>query len=218
MSEDKFAAYRAALNDSEHPQHEAAWLLFQDFTHFNPEFAAKRLKPEQSLEFVLQIVEDTDLRYQGSIGNGFATVNAVKLIGAWGLAEHAPKLVQIVEQHDFQDLISSAALIGLYKMGDAGFEAVWQYAESVGEDRYGVAANMLSAMRWNKPQAFDWIVEHFPTPQQSDYMDVSFFAEALIAIDRKRGEAFLEQALKKGGYNAADKKDIREAIEEFKKP
>lgn len=198
MSDASTPIWRQALNDSDHPLNRAAWLIFSQ--KFNVDYAVKQLEPQKDavIAFLLTILDDEPLYLKSSLGEGVAPVHAVRLIERWEVAEAAPRLVQIIRDSEWGDVVLDAALFALGKIGKPVVELVLPWTEEDDEEILYKAAAILADVAQGDPRAFAFLEGRFQAAVRSgDEMDIEVEATHMLEADTERALPLVEALLAK---------------------
>jgi hypothetical protein len=119
---DEIPLWRAALQDSGHALHKAAWLLFDP--HFDPIFTAIRLENQRDgiLEFCKVLLDEDELYLEMSLGKGLVPGHVVRLLGEWRATEFIPRLVAMLREAPLHDRLYSALTLAFISLGAASIE------------------------------------------------------------------------------------------------
>jgi HEAT repeat protein len=208
--------WRQALNDSNHPLYSAAWTIFSP--DMNLDAADKRLADhkERVIPFLIDILDTPQLSEETALGGGHAPINAVSLLGRWKVVEAVPRLLAIVEEQDFEDLIWDRATTALEAMGPEAIDPVLQAAAQTTDTELRTTfASVLSQAGKGDPRAFEYIKAEFA--QQKDELDIEVLAEDLLMCNAEAGSALLEEQLKQAKFSKKLRKKLRRTIDDARK-
>ncbi len=208
---DTTAAWRAALNDEADPRHKIAWALFPAVKSMDR--AARRLADQQEtvLGYLYQVLDEPALYEETALGKGQAPLNAMKLLGHWGVVEAAPRLLAILDEREWTTDAHDAALSALSALGPPIIEQVLAFAGSARLTTEGSLAAVLAALGEGDARAFAWVKDAL-TRQQTD-LDIVYMARMLLDIDRAAAVPFLKQRLKEQSYSEQARAGIKSAID-----
>src|SRR5258708_6960747 len=104
MSEE-ISVWRQAIKDEQHPLHRAAWTLFGK--NFDVDYAGSTLEVQKDdvVGFCTLLLDARELYPESALGGGNAPVNAVQLLCAWKVEAALPRLLQILEEEDWDTIV-----------------------------------------------------------------------------------------------------------------
>jgi hypothetical protein len=201
--ENSTPVWRQALKDESHPLNRAAWMLFGQT--FNAKVTAKLLRDqrEQVIPFLLAILDDESLYYEGEPGGGHAPENAVELIMEWQVHETFPKLIEMYREFDLDDSIHSVVMQALEKLGKEHVPELLTLGKEFDSlsDQVMVAI-MLGDCGTHDPEAYAWCRSLYTKVMTvQDEHDVEFIATALLQIGYDEALPFLENEVRQKRYN-----------------
>jgi hypothetical protein len=207
MTEDPVAIWREAIKDDQHPRHRAAWLLFTK--GMSPKGAAKLLAATKD-DVILWLYEilDTEALYdEGSFGDGDAPINACILLGEWKVVEAAPRLWQIIEQHDWESVVHGEASRALENLGSPVLDFMLEQSVKVHGDLELEIATILSQVGRGDQRAFDYVCGFFE--RQKESYEVEMACELVLSCNPKAGIEYLEQRIDLAKYRQARETIVR---------
>lgn len=205
--------YRVALKDSSHPMNSIAWDVFRET--FNTEKVVQKHaeRRDEILPFLYSILDSEDLHLEGSLGNGFAPINAVSLLGAWQVVEAIPRLLNYIDEDDDDLIIKSKAAVALQQMPpEHVIEPLLKYGQN--EAKALDAMFILTHAGKDDKRCFNFICKMFE--QQTDEFDIITIAECLAINDITKAEDYLQQQGKKKPFSKY-KSDFEKIIAEVKR-
>lgn len=211
---DEQPIWRTALNDSEHPLYQAAWIMFQERARVD--YAAKTLEnqKEQVIPFLYAILDEEALYDETGLGRGMAPVNAVRLLGRWQVTEAADRLWKILhEEEDVESYIYNDTTLALKGMGRAILEPMLQKTAEVDPEREAVLAEILSEIGKGDERAFEWLAQILA--KQTDEFDIKFFAEMLLNNNVEAGAEWIEQAIRERKFHRPLHAKLRSLIKAY---
>lgn len=186
--------YRLALKDSAHPMYSIAWDVFRE--KFNTEKVAQKHaeRREEILPFLYAILDVEELYFEGSLGNGFAPINAVSLLGAWQVVEAIPRLMSYLDEDDDDVIVKSRAAIALQNMpAEHIIEPLLAYSQN--------PAKVLDVMfilthaGKDDERCFAFICDVFE--RQTEEFDIITVAECLAINNVEEAERYLQEQSRK---------------------
>ncbi len=198
--EDNISIWREALRDASHPRHQVAWLLFAKT--FDAEFAGRRLaeQKEAVIPWLFEILDTPELYSADSLGEGYAPIHAVELLGHWQVVEAVPRLLRILEEEKEEDsIVRDEAVKALASMGPSIRERMLDYAEKADPALYYSLAYVLSKVAKGDPHAFAWVSARLDEAQSE--WGIRLVAENLLAVDPEPAIALLEERIRRRRYN-----------------
>lgn len=197
--EDRIAVWREALRDASHPRHQVAWLLFTGA--FNAEFAGRRLaeQKEAVLPYLFQILDTPQLYSSDSLGEGYAPIHAIELLGHWQVVEAVPRLLRILEEEEEDAIARDEATEALASMGPSIRERMLDYAEKANPALYHSLAYILSKVAKGDPRVFAWVRARLDEAQSE--WEIRLMAENLLNLDPEPAIALLEERIRRRRYN-----------------
>ncbi len=209
MNDVETPIWRQAINDAEHPLHQATWILFRD--KINLKFADRQLsdKKEEVIEFIYTILDTDELYDMAALGSGNAPINAVQLLGHWQVVEALPRLLRIIEEDDVFSIVRDRTFVALRNMGPQIIDAMLEFAEKTSDDVRQTVGSILADVSNGDERAFEYLKNLFD--EQTEHHDLVFTAENLLACDMEAGIIFLEKNLKRKKL----KKDARARIKSY---
>jgi HEAT repeat protein len=76
---------------------------------------------------LIELATDDYLQLEGSPGDGYAPINAIKLLGQLEAVEAVPALIDIIADSDSMDIIFSAALYALMNIGPPALDPILKF-------------------------------------------------------------------------------------------
>jgi hypothetical protein len=206
---DETPIWRQALKDEQHPLHRAAWILFSE--KFNPQYADRALAEQkaQVIEFIYQILDNEELYLATALGKGFAPINSVQLLGHWQITEAIPHLLRIIEDDDWEAIVTGKAATALGQMGSAVFEPLLEFDERTEKKQENMVAGVLADACKDDPRAYDYLRRLFE--KKTNELDIAYMAENLLVCDPKQAIPFLEERLRQRKYS----KDLKLRLEKY---
>ena len=202
---------RMALQDSQHPLHQAAWLLFA--STFNPR-AADRLLADQReavIQFCLEILDTNELYDETALGSGNAPIHCVDLLAHWQVKDAVPRLLRILEEEDFETIVYNRAVFALKDMGSAILDDILTFADSADPEIYLDIGSILSEIGQDDTRAYAWIKARFE--EQVDEFDIRIWAESLLVVGGEDAIAVLEDRIFKQKRKYS--RDLRETLQRY---
>lgn len=207
--------WRQAINDSSHPLHQAAWILFSENINLN--FADQRLSPIKAdvIDFIYEILDTDELYNVSSLGSGNAPIHAVKLLGQWQVLEAVPRLLKILREEDWDAIVHDQAIIALEKMGAPVIDPLLAFAKEVDEDLQITVASILSGADKDDPRTFAFIKALFE--RQKDDMNTGYLGELALRCGEQAGIELVEARLRKGKLDKLTWQRLRKFVQDAKK-
>lgn len=205
--------WRAALNDSSHAMHSIAWDVFQE--RFNAERVAQKHaeRRDEILPFLYTILDTDALYTEGSLGGGFAPINAVSLLGVWQVIEAIPRLLAYLDEEDDDAIVKDRAAFALQQMPPEAIEPLLAYGQQ-DEARAMDAMFILTHVGKGDDRCFAFICSVFERMKQE--FDIITVAECLAINNLEQAEAYLQERSKKGRFRRYQS-DFAKIIEEVKR-
>lgn len=205
--------WRAALNDSSHPMYSIAWDVFQE--RFNTERVAQKHaeRRDEILPFLYAILDTDALYAEGSLGSGFAPINAVSLLGAWQVVEAIPRLLGYLDEEDDDAIVKDRAAFALQQMPPESIEPLLAYGQQ-DEARAMDAMFILTHVGKGDDRCFAFICSVFERMKQE--FDIITVAECLAINNLEQAEAYLQERSKKGRFRRYQS-DFEKIIAEVKR-
>ena len=221
MTEEIIQKYRDILQDSIHEFYNTAWLIFQE--RMNLRVAAKLIQPQQDivLPYLYEIIETPDLYLNGSLGKGWAPINAISLIGEWKIIEAAPILIERLlheSEWDIDDISYNKLVICLSRLGPPIFDEVWAAHERfVGLSTVELGyLEVLVDVGKDHPKVSDYIkVRIEAQPQNFDLIDYRLLATYLLELDYETNKPYLNKLVQSKQFSQVVNNHIKSGIEEF---
>lgn len=191
--------WRAALTDSSHPMYSIAWYLFRE--KFNAARVAEKYadRRDEILPFLYAILDEDSLHHEGSLGDGYAPINAVNLIGAWQVVDAIPRLLAYLDNDEYDDdtFISDRAAFALERMPPEAIEPLLEYGQ-LGEDQAMTAMFILTRVGKGDDRCFAFICSVFE--RATTELDITTIADCLAANNLDKAEAYLREKSQHGRY------------------
>lgn len=205
--------WRAALNDSSHPMYSIAWDVFQE--RFNAERVAQKHaeRRDEILPFLYAILDTDALYTEGSLGGGFAPINAVRLLGMWQVIEAIPRLLAYLDEEDDDAIVKDRAAFALQQMPSEAIEPLLAYGQQ-DEARAMDAMFILTHVGKGDDRCFAFICSVFERMKQE--FDIITVAECLAINNVEKAEAYLQERSKKGRFRRYQS-DFAKIIAEVKR-
>lgn len=206
---DTIAIYRQALKDSTHTLSSIAWELFRQ--QFDVKRVAKKYTERQAelIPFLYVLVDDKKLYEEGALGSGYAPINAVRLLGEWGIVDAVPRLLTIIEEEDRDIIIADQAAVALEKMPAEAIDAILEYGQKENQDIS--AAFILTRVGRGDDRCFAFITQVFE--RVTDELDIISIAECLVSNDVDKAEVYFEEQTKSRKYRRY-RQDFQAMLEE----
>ena len=199
---------REALRDSQHPLHQATWLLFGKQLNVK---TADRLLADRKAEvipFCLAILNTEALYDEASLGSGSAPINAVALLGHWQITAAIPALFRILDEEDDDTIVYDHALSALGQMDAAVVDILLERIAHEKDNWQQVTyATILGEAGQGDSRAYDVIRAIFD--RQRKPLDIELMASNLLTCDLKAGTAYLQSKLKTRRYS----RELRATLE-----
>lgn len=208
MSEYKLL-WQQAIGDSEHPLHQAAWLLFG--AKMNLKYADRVLSPlrEDVLTLIHHILDYPDLYMESGFGNGQGPIHAVEIIGHWQVTDAVPDLLNILDEFEWDDLVHDKAILALENMPASIMPELIAWADKRDNDSKITIVSILKYIAKGDTQAFDWSARVF-ADTTNDH-DIVFMAENLLSLDGERAIPVLEARINQRKFD----REVREHIQDY---
>lgn len=206
---DETPIWRQAIKDEQHPLHRAAWILFSEKP--NPQYVDRVLADQkgQVVEFIYQILDTEELYWEESLGGGNAPINGVELLGRWQIVEAIPRLLQILEDNDLDEVVNGAAFHALREMGSAVYEPLLEFDQRTQFEHQNNVTGILADACKDDPRAYDYIRVVFE--KKKEEWDIAYLAENLLVCDPQQAIPFLEERLRRHKYS----KDLNKRLENY---
>ncbi|MEL6526877.1 MAG: hypothetical protein AAFQ07_14330 [Chloroflexota bacterium] len=195
---DTMPVYRAALKDSSHPMYSIAWDLFRK--KFNTEKVAQRHadRRDEILPFLYTILDTEELLLDTSLGEGFAPINAVQLLGQWQVVEAIPRLLTYLMDDDDDEIyiINDRASYALQQMPPEAIDPVLEFGQ---EEAHAMDAMfILTEIGKGDERCFEFICSVFE--RQTHEIDIIAVAESLAINNLDKAEVYLQEQGRKKRY------------------
>ncbi len=217
--------WRAALKDSAHERHKAAWAFFGGELRGHALARLLNGQREAATVWALEILQDDSLALSGSFGNGFAPINAARLLGEWKVTDAVPHLLRIVLDKDEAEdpsMLWDASINALSNMPPEVLPALFETAQGVDdEQQVTLLSVMADVCGGNADDAlFGWMCMVFER-KRADW-ELEYLAEHLLAAAPERGITYLEGIIARRKLHPKTvetiKKRIQETCDEMSKP
>jgi hypothetical protein len=192
--------WRAALKDSAHERHKAAWAFFGG--ELEGSALAKLLdgQREAVTAWALELLQDEALALSGSFGDGFAPINAARLLGEWKVVDAFPHLLKIVLDKDEDEdpsMLWDAAVSALSNMPPEMLPAFLETAQSVSEDQQVMLMSIMADVCGGKAddELFNWMCAVFER-KHPDW-ELEFLVEQILHANPERGIPYVEAFIAK---------------------
>jgi hypothetical protein len=194
MSDDPISVWREALKDSNHPRHSTAWVLFTET--MTAEKADKLLTrhKEMVIPWLVEILDTEPLYNEDSLGKGMAPVVAVGLLGRWQVLDVLPRLIEVVEENDWDNIFWGETLNTLRTLGAPAIEPLLELASRVDMDTRTTIVSVLADIAKGDDRALALTLKVLD--EAKNEWDIRFIAENLLVLDPERGIPALEQRMK----------------------
>jgi hypothetical protein len=202
--------WRQAIKEDSHPLHRAAWILFGK--NFNANYAAQALEgqKEDVVGFCTMLLDTRELYPESALGGGNAPVNAVQLLCKWQVETALPRLLQILEEEDWDTIVYGTTADAIASYGTALVEPLLEMATRKTLDQQQVAiAGTLADAAPGDPRTVSFIRKLFDSRKQD--FEVTYMAENVLAGDPEGGINWLQERLRTRKYN----KEVRQRIERY---
>jgi hypothetical protein len=207
MSEE-MPIWRQAIKDDQHPLNKAAWTLFS--RAFNVERAAQTLASQKDdvIGFCTLLLDSRELYPDSALGNGSAPVHAVELLCEWKVEAVLPRLLQILDEGDWETIIYGTTADAIAKFGTVIVDPLLERAAKTTNDQQLAAiAGTLADAAPGEPRSMAFIKQLFDSRKQD--FDISYLAENVLVSDRENGAKWLENRLRTRKYS----KEVRQRLE-----
>jgi len=204
--------WRIALNDSSHPMYSIAWDVFG--RRFNVDRTAKKYEDrrDEILPFLYAILDSEDLYMENALGEGYAPIHAVDLLGEWQVLEAIPRLLAYVDDENDEDddiIVNGRAALALEKMPPEAIDQLLEYGQR--DDKRAMSAMfMLTYVGHGDERCFDFICSVFER-MKTEY-DIITVAECLADNNLEKAEVYLLEKSKQGRFRRF-KSDFKGIIE-----
>jgi hypothetical protein len=210
-------AWRAALKDSAHERHKAAWAFFGGELQGNALARLLEGQREAATAWALEILQDETLSVVGSLGDGFAPVNAARLLGEWKVIEALPHLLNIALDEDEADdpsILWDAAVSALSNMPAEALPTLFEAAQKANDNQQITLMGIMADICAGKADEalFNWMIKVFE--RKNDGWDLEYLAEHLLAADPQRGIPYLEGFVRRRRLSPRTDKIIKLRIQE----
>lgn len=187
--------WRAALKDSAHERHKAAWAFFGGELRGN---ALARLldgQREAATAWALELLQDEALAIDGSLGDGFAPINAARLLGEWKVTDAFPHLLKIVldaDESEDPSMLWDASVRALSEMPVEVLPALFEAAQRVDEDQQVTLLSIMADVCGGQADdaLFDWMIKVFER-KRSDW-ELEYLVEQLLQANPERAIPYVE--------------------------
>jgi hypothetical protein len=214
LTEGQMPLWRQAVTDAGHPLYRAAWILFGEWKR--PAFAAETLADQREavVPFLLHILDSPELYPENGPGDGNAPINAVDLISEWKVEEAIPRLLQILQEEDWDTIVHDRTLLALENIGAPVIQPVLALArQSDDRDLHKTLAGVLADAGKGDPECFAFVAKVFD--RQKDDIDIEYMAEMLLACDFEQGVAHLREQMQQRRFNRQLRKSLEALIREW---
>ncbi len=140
---------------------------------------------------LLEIARDRDLLMEGSDGDGWAPIHAVKLLGELGAQEAVPDLLSLLEESDCNQIVYSGCIHALTSIGAASLEpTLAAVAANPDHEFVRAACDVLCRLGVRDDRVFELLVEGLETEPDlfggylADYGDPRGLEALLAAVER----------------------------------
>lgn len=188
--------WRAALKDSAHERHKAAWAFFGGELRGN---ALARLldgQRESATAWALELLQDEALAMSGSFGDGFAPINAARLLGEWKVTDALPYLLKIVldaDESEDPSILWDASVSALSNMPPETLPALFETAQRLDDvDQQVTLLSIMADVCGGKADdaLFNWMIKVFER-KRADW-EMEYLAEQLLTANPERAIRYLE--------------------------
>ncbi len=213
--DDPTAVWREALKDDSHPRYKLAWAIFPET--MNVSRAARRLEADKDVHIplLLEILETGDLYDEDSLGEGYAPIHAVDLLGEWRAVEAVPHLIRILADETWEAVVYDCATQALRNIGPAALDAVLAFAETVEPDKHITVADILEAIGQGDERAYAWVEARLADMPDKDSLDFAFLVETLLSLDAERARPTVEALLRRGRFSKLVRQEITNSLRKY---
>lgn len=215
MSEE-IPVWRQALKDEQHPLNKAAWTLFSE--EISLKYADRALvdQKDEVVTFCTLILDTEELYAEEALGGGNAPINAVKLLCHWKIESALPRLLQIFEEADWDEIIYGTTADGIAQFGTLIVDPLLEKAEKIDNDQEELVAiaGTLADAAPGDTRTVEFIRKIFER-SKNDF-EIAYMAENVLAGDPEGGTQFLENRLRTHKYSKEARKRIEKNIEDYK--
>jgi hypothetical protein len=192
--------WRAALKDSAHERHKAAWAFFGGELRGNA--LAKLLdgQREAAAAWALELLQDEPLTLAGSFGDGFAPINAARLLGEWKVTDAVPHLLKIVldaDESEDPSMLWDAAVSALSGMPPETLPALFEAAQGVDDEQQETLLSIMADVCGGSADEalFNWMIKVFER-KRADW-ELEYLVEQILHANPERGIPYVEAFIAK---------------------
>ncbi|MCA9906558.1 MAG: hypothetical protein KC547_22040, partial [Anaerolineae bacterium] len=209
MTDERIDVWREAIKDENHPRHKAAWVLFSESKR--PDGIARLLEAQKDeiIPWLYEILDTEELYHVNSFGRGWASINAIGLLGQWQVTEALPQLLKIITMENNQQIIANAAATAIRNMPPSITDELMAYAQAQAGDSRTKLAGLLADVAKDDARAYEWIKTVFL--EQKEEMPILYMAENLLVVYPAQATTFLRNWLKKSPLS----KEARKRLEKY---
>jgi len=197
MSATERPIWREAMKDKSHPLHQATWTIFREKMSLKTVDRVLSDQKETVIPFLFAILEDENLEYEGSLGNGFAPVHAIEILGHWQVPEAVPVLFRILEEIYWDTLLHDKAILALEKYPCDIRDDLIAFSKAGDHDRRITMTSILWKTCPGDDTAFNFMVDVLTEIDSSSRHQISFVGEMMLHSDTERAIPILEKHLKR---------------------
>ncbi len=209
MSEE-LPIWRQALKNEKHPLNRAAWLLFSKDLNVERAGTALSEQKDEVIAFCNLLLDARELYPSEALGGGNAPIHAVELLCEWRIKAAIPRLIQILEEEEWDTIIYGTTADAIAAFGTVLVEPLLEMATRKTKDESQVAiAGTLADAAPGDPRTVDFIRKIFDSRKQD--FEITYMAENILVGDPEDGAKWLEGRLRTHKYS----KDVRKRIEKF---
>lgn len=209
MSEE-LPIWRQAIKEDQHPLHRAAWMLFSKDFDASRVGAALEAQKDDVVGFCTLLLDSPELYPESALGSGNAPVNAVQLLCLWQVEAALPRLLQILDDGDWETIVYGTTADAIAGFGTKIVEPLLEMATHKSDDQEQVAiAGTLADAAPGDPRAVAFIRKLFDSRKQD--FEISYMAENILAGDPEGGAKWLQNRLNTRKYS----KEVRNRIERY---
>ncbi len=203
--------WRQAINDEQHPLNRAAWMLFSK--SFNLKYAQEALLPQQDevVAFCNGILDDRSLYPVEALGGGNAPVHAIELLSAWKVETAMPRLLEILEEEDWDTVVYGTAADSIAVYGEALVEPLLEMAtRKTGDEQLVAIAGTLADAAPGDPRAVEFVKKIYDSRKED--FEITYMSENVLVADPEGGPAWLRERLRTRKYSKETRKQIERNI------
>ncbi len=208
MSEE-IPVWRQALKDEQNPLNKAAWTLFSD--EISLKFADRVLteQKDEVVAFCNLLLDAEELYPEEALGGGNAPINAVKLLCHWKIESAIPRLMQILDEEDWDAIIYGITADGIANFGSIIVDPLLEKAAKAENDQTEInaIAGTLADAAPGDPRTVDFVRKTFDRCKED--FEIGYMSENVLVGDPEGGIKWLENKLRTQKFN----KEIRKRIE-----